>query len=288
MAISNNLGKLSGLMQWLCWPLIALTAGCSSPFFYPDRHFYSDPAELNPNYQSLYLPTQDGGRIHAWWLPAQTAQDKGTLLFFHGNAQNLTSHVINLAWINKAGYNLMVFDYRGYGQSVGDPNLANALMDARAAYDWVLEQNGPLFVIGQSLGGVLATAFIAENPEVKNQIKGLIIDAAFTGFQDIAREKLGAFWLTWPLQYPLSWLVVAAPDPVDALPKMSDLPKLLIHSTRDVVIPFAHGDKLFAVAAPPKQRLVTDTEHTYTFTAQKYRGVLLSFLNQDNDTVVSQ
>ena len=266
------------IIAWLCWPLIALTAGCSSPFFFPDRKFYSDPAELNPDYESLYLDTADGGRIHGWWLPAKTPLSKGTLLFFHGNAQNLTSHVINLAWVSDAGYNLMVFDYRGYGQSVGDPNVSNALQDARAAFEWVRLKEGPLFIVGQSLGGALAIAFVAANQDVQARIQGLVIDAAFSGYRAIAREKLAAMWLTWPLQYPLSWFVISGPDPVDEIAKLTGLPKLLIHSRKDTVIPFSHGDRLFQAATPPKQRMITETEHTYTFTAQTYRQTLLDFL----------
>jgi len=269
---------ISRIIRWLCWPLIALTAGCSSPFFFPDRKFYSEPAELNPNYESLYLDTTDGGRIHAWWLPAKTAPNKGTLLFFHGNAQNLTSHVINLAWVNEAGYNLMIFDYRGYGQSVGTPNVSNALLDARAAYQWVKQKEGPLFILGQSLGGALAVAFVAESTDVQSRIQGLVIDAAFSGYRLIAREKLAAFWLTWPLQYPLSWCVISGPDPVDALSKLAGLPKLFIHSSNDTVIPLSHGDRLFEAATPPKQRLITQTEHSNTFSVQQYRQELLNFL----------
>ncbi len=259
--------------------IMSLLSGCSSVFFYPDDKHYSAAEQLNPEYQSLFLDTADGGRIHAWWLPAKTDQPKGSVLFFHGNAQNLSSHVINLSWINQYGYNLLIFDYRGFGESPGSPTVGRALLDAQAAYDWLArKEKGSLYLVGQSLGGALATGFVAQRPEVASHINGLIVDAAFTSYQKIAQEKLAEAWLTWPLQYPLSWVVISGPDPIDNLEQLSGLPKLLIHSTQDHVIPFNHGQELFLAASEPKTRLITDTPHAYTFTVRANQQALLEFL----------
>ncbi|OZG71708.1 hypothetical protein BTA51_18875 [Hahella sp. CCB-MM4] len=265
-----------------CGLLIAfLFTGCSSVFFYPDNKHYSTAEELNPQSQSVFLDTADGTRIHALWLPAKTTAPKGSILFFHGNAQNLSSHVINLAWINRYGYNLLIFDYRGFGQSVGSPTVGGALLDAQAAYEWLIDkEKGPIYLVGQSLGGALATGFAAQRPEVASRINGLIVDATFTSYQKIAREKLAEAWLTWPLQYPLSWIVISGPDPIDSLEQLTGLPKLLIHSTQDQVIPFSHGQQLYMAASEPKSRLITDTPHAYTFTVKSNQQALLEFLTE--------
>ncbi|WP_020407740.1 alpha/beta hydrolase [Hahella ganghwensis] len=258
---------------------ILLLTGCSSVFFYPDQKQYSSPEELNPDYQALFLDTEDGGQIHAWWLPAKTRQTKGSVLFFHGNAQNLSSHVINLAWLNQYGYNLLIFDYRGFGKSPGAPTVDKSFLDAQAAYDWLNErESGSIFIVGQSLGGALASGFVAQRPAVAAQINGLIIDASFASYQRIAREKLSAAWITWAFQYPLSWIVISGPDPDDNLAQLKGLPKFLIHSTRDEVIPFSHGQDLYTASSPPKSRLITDTPHGYTFMVRSNQQALLEFM----------
>ncbi len=81
--------------------LSTLLAGCSSVFFYPDNVTYITPDRLNLAYQDIYLDTADGETLHGWWLPAEGPESdaRGTIYFLHGNAQNISSHILNVAWL---------------------------------------------------------------------------------------------------------------------------------------------------------------------------------------------
>ncbi|MBW7471118.1 alpha/beta hydrolase [Marinobacter sp. M216] len=265
-----------------------LQSGCSSVFFFPDKVTYITPDRLNLAYEDIYLDTADGETLHGWWLPAATDKDdtKGTVYFLHGNAQNVSSHILNVAWLPGEGYNVFAIDYRGYGKSTGAPDIEGALHDVETGMRWLAAkpetQDTPVFLLGQSLGGALgiplASEWVkrAEEPE----IQGVVLDGTFSGFRGIAREKLDSFWLTWLFQIPLSWAIPAEYEGVDRIDGISPVPTLVIHSVRDGIIPFHHGKKLYAAAEEPKEFLQTDTPHASTFVIPAYKQIVLDFLSR--------
>ena len=261
---------------------LGLQQGCSELFFYPDRVEYTQPAALGLHAEDIYLDTPDGERLHAWWIPARgTAQ--GTVYFLHGNAQNLSAHLLNAAWLAEQGYNLFALDYRGYGRSTGSPDLDGAQIDIQTGLDWLKARphTAPHFLLGQSLGGALATLLAAQTPEPA--FAGIVLDGTFAGFRQIAREKLDSFWLTWPLQVPLSWTLPADREPADLIAQIAPTPILIIHSRGDHIIPFHHGTQLYAAAGQPRQFLATETPHTATFLVPAYREQVLSFFTRAAD-----
>lgn len=268
---------------------ILLLAGCSTVFFYPDNNTYITPDRLNLDYQDIYLDTADGETLHGWWLPAKTDAEtdpKGTVYFLHGNAQNLSSHLLNVAWLPEKAYNVFLIDYRGYGRSTGAPDIEGALHDAESGLRWLVThpeaRDKPLFLLGQSLGGALGIALASEWAQRGEQppLDGVILDGTFSGFRAIAREKLGAFWLTWPFQAPLSWTITSDYEGVDRIADISPTPLLIIHSVRDNIIPFHHGQTLFEAAQEPKAFLQTDTPHGATFVIPAYKERVLEFLHK--------
>lgn len=272
--------------------LLAITAllqtGCSSVFFYPDKTTYITPDRLNLDYQDVYLDTTDGETLHGWWLPALTDEPaKGTVYYLHGNAQNVSAHILNAAWLPEQGYNVFTLDYRGYGQSTGAPDIEGALHDVETGLRWLIEhedtQNRPLYLLGQSLGGALGVALASEWTQRSEQppLNGLILDGTFSGFRYIAREKLGLFWLTWPLQYPLSWTIPDDYEGTDRIAGVSPVPVMIIHSVRDGIIPFEHGVRLYEAAEKPKAFLRTDTPHAATFVIPAYREAVLEFMERN-------
>jgi fermentation-respiration switch protein FrsA (DUF1100 family) len=265
-----------------------LLSGCSSVFFYPDRVTYITPDRLNLAYDDIYLDTGDGETLHGWWLPASTSEGnaRGTVYFLHGNAQNISSHILNVAWLPGEGYNVFALDYRGYGKSTGDPDIEGALHDVETGLRWLANNpevnDGPLYILGQSLGGGLAIALASEwtHRDETPPLDGVILDGTFSGFRAIAREKLGDFWLTWPLQIPLSWTITDAYEGTDLIAGISPVPVMIIHSTRDGLIPLHHGVRLYQAAAQPKTFLQTDTPHAATFLIPAYRKAILTFMRE--------
>lgn len=265
---------------------VLLLPGCSSLFFYPDRATYITPDRLNLAYEDIYLDTADGETLHGWWLPAETPDNKvrGTVYFLHGNAQNISSHILNVSWLPEKGYNVFTIDYRGYGQSTGDPDLEGALHDVETGLRWLADKSEvksrPLYVLGQSLGGGLGIALASEWTQRQEQprLDGVILDGTFSGFRRIAREKLGEFWLTWPLQIPLSWTIPDDYEGVDHISRISPVPVMVIHSVRDGIIPFHHGKALYEAAEEPKEFLQTDTPHGATFVIPGYQKEMIRFM----------
>ena len=264
-----------------------LQAGCSSVFFFPDKVTYITPDRLNLAYEDIYLDTADGETLHGWWLPAETTDDqaRGTVYFLHGNAQNISSHILNVAWLPAEGYNVFTLDYRGYGKSTGAPDIEGALHDVETGMRWLVAQpevqDAPVFLLGQSLGGALGIPLASEWVQRQEQpaIQGVVLDGTFSGFRGIAREKLDSFWLTWLFQIPLSWAIPAEYEGVDRIGEISPVPVMIIHSVRDGIIPFHHGKELYETAGQPKEFLQTDTPHAATFVIPAYKETVLDFLS---------
>lgn len=275
-------GRLSHLfLSALLLAGLSCLSGCSSLFFYPDHRHYLAPNDLGLSYTDVHLTTSDGTHLNAWWLPAQGAS-QGTIYYLHGNAQNMGAFLINIGWLPKAHYNVFMIDYRGFGRSSGSPDLDGALNDAEAGLRWVYrhQDKPPIFLLGQSLGAALTLDLAGHWRDFGTEPAGVIADGAFTGFRRIAREKLDQFWLTWPLQYPLSWTIPADNEPIDNIARISPVPLMLISSHRDTIVPFHHGVQLFAKAGEPKRFLATETPHTATFLVPQYRRELLAFLHE--------
>jgi len=235
--------------------LMCLLAACSSAFFYPQRPLQLTPARVGLEYEDVNLESPDHLRLHAWYLPAQ-GTPKGTVLFLHGNAGNIGTHLASVYWLPPEGYNVFLLDYRGYGASEGSVSIGGALQDVEAAIDWLTTRpevrSQGLAVFGQSLGGAFA-AYAVANSRHRDMIRALIMDSAFSSYRNIAREKLADFWLTWPVQWPLSLTVSDVYDPVDAIGKVSPVPVLIMHGVADRVIPVWHADRLFTAAREPKE-----------------------------------
>lgn len=230
-------------------PLLALACGgCANGIFYhPDRSWAPTPDRRGLAYEHVEFRSIDGTPLSAWWLPAR-GKAKGTVLHYHGNAQNMSTHVRFAEWLPSRGYNLLVFDYRGYGKSGGAPHRKGVMRDGMAALRLAGEKDdtGNLFVWGQSLGGTVALQSMLRT-EVP--VRAAVIDSAFYSFPSITAEKLKL--LPWYLQWlrvmrPL--LVTGGYDANDALRNLDPLPLAFLHGENDPVIPASHSRRLRDIA----------------------------------------
>jgi len=263
--------------------ILALTGinGCSSIFFFPQKSHLQTPDQLGLDYEDIFFTSTDNLTIHGWWLNAK-APVKGTVYFLHGNAENISTHIHNVAWLPEFGYQVFLLDYRGFGLSQGKPNLPGALEDIRNGLQFILAQDAtqgkPLYLLGQSLGASMAIYFAATDPQAKQHLSSVISDAAFARYSEMARHVTGQSWLTWPLQYPVSWSMIRGYDAIDYVADISPLPLLLIHSEDDHIVPYANNGKLLQAALPPKTFYKTRGPHTATFRKKKNRDYLLDYL----------
>jgi uncharacterized protein len=258
-------------------------AGCSGLFFFPYHAHVLSPDQLGLKYEDVYFPTHDGIRLHAWFLPARGLAE-GTILFLHGNAENISTHIMSVRWLPAQGYSVFLPDYRGYGASAGEPSVGGVQDDMDSALRTLLARPDVdpdrIVVFGQSLGGAVAIYNVAHSP-YRRHIRALAVESAFASYRGIAREKLAAFWLTWPLQYPLSWLVSDRYSPAKAVADISPIPLLIIQGDHDPIVPVEHGRRLFDLAREPKELwIVPEGGHIQAFRYQSYRDRFVVWLHQ--------
>lgn len=220
------------------------------------------------------------------WFPAQNGPSKGVIVHFHGNGENMTSHYLFVYWLALERYDVFTFDYRGYGASEGEKSLSGSVEDGIAALRVARGRAGGsrdrLIVMGQSLGGALALASL--DRDGGEGVRGVILDSTFASYRDVARDKLRQWWLTWPLQYPLTWFLVSDRwAPKRLIARRKPVPLLMLHALGDPVVPYAQGRALYDLAPGPKEFWKLDSQgHTEAFFAlgPKYRPPLVAWLDR--------
>jgi hypothetical protein len=257
------------------------TAGCGGMYFYPSH--VANPT-LEPaihgaglTWENVQFKSADGTELQGMFFPS-TAPANGTIVHFHGNGENMTFHAFYAAWLAKERYNVFEFDYRGYGASDGKPNIRGAIDDGIAALKYVSSRKDVdperLVVFGQSLGGALAIAATAESN--LPGVKAVVVESTFASYRDIARDRMNALWLTWAIQWPMSYAFPDKWSPRKFVKKISPRPLLVIHGTKDPVVPFQHGEALYEAAADPRTFWeVPGAGHTQAFARQsRYAATL--------------
>lgn len=266
--------------------LLLHSAGCCSALlFFPKRELIDNPFMELVSYKDINFKTSDGIILHGWYVKGKN-NSLGTILFLHGNAENISTHINNVLWLAIEGYDIFAIDYRGYGRSAGHPTVEGVHRDAEAALNLLFSLPGVntklIFVFGQSLGGAIAVYTVANSPH-KDSVKAIIIDSAFSGYRKIAREKLNGFFLTWPLRYPLSLLFDDYYSPVNWIKKVSPVPVLIIQGMSDRIVPPNHAEVLFRETMEPKElRFILGRGHIQSLLEEEERNYLLKYLNSFN------
>lgn len=210
--------------------------------FFPERTLAGTPRDAGLEFVDVWFRTEDGESLHGWWIPARGRPGAAHVLHLHGNAGNISHRLEEARLLSRAGFDLFLFDYRGYGQSSGKPDEAGTYRDARAARRALLSQTGTaenrVVYLGESLGGAVALNLALEAPPL-----GLILRSTFTSVRAMAR-----------LHYPVVPRALV-PDAYPSLDRVSLLrcPLLIVHGDRDDIAPFSHGEALFAAAPEPKR-----------------------------------
>jgi uncharacterized protein len=237
---------------------LSLFASCTSVFYQPDSYLYARPDQMNIEYEDLFFYGQDKTRLHAWHLKnnKKAKKSKGLVIFFHGNAQNLSSHFVSLSWMIKHGFDVFIFDYRGYGLSQGEANGEGIALDAVSALQkghqiYKKGQYEKLIVVGQSLGGnILMSAH--QKFDSRNDIDLLVLDSTFLSFKKVANKKMRSLWPLWPLS-PLAYLFISDRYCPNDYVSQIETPTLVIHGKKDGVIPFEFGEEVYKeIQAPNK------------------------------------
>ncbi len=273
---------------FFCMLIVSLSA-CSRLIFHPLKEHVRTPDTIGLNYEDVYLETRDDVRLHGWLLPSRT-QMKGSVYFLHGNAENISTHIQSVFWLPAFGYQVFLIDYRGYGLSEGKPGFPDVLTDVEAGFDWLLSRSEgkPVYLLGQSLGASLAVYFAGNSLKARQNLTGVVSDAAFTGYFQISRDVADKVWITWPLQYPIAWTMDYPYNAVEAIRQIAPIPILISHGRNDQIVPFKHGEQLYQAAGQPKYFLVTEGRHIETFSSTQNRRTLLDFFNRAEELALKR
>ncbi len=220
--------------------------------YYPGRRVDLTPQQIGLAYDDLTLVTADGERINAWFVPATGASSNTlTVLHCHGNAGDMGDRVGLADALHKAGVNVLLFDYRGFGRSTGEPTEQGTYADAMAVWEYLTRQRGlppaRILVHGQSLGGAVA-GWLA------SQVRpaAVVLESTFTSAPDMARRMFPFL--------PVRWLCRFKYDTLSRMPQLT-CPVLVSHSGADTMIPPAFAQKLFAAAREPKRFVTLNGGH---------------------------
>lgn len=210
--------------------------------FFPSRVMNQNPSALRLTYEDRWVTTADGVRVHGWLVTRPNP--RGLILYFHGNAGNISDRVMKLKFFHDLGFNVYIVDYRGYGLSEGVPTEKGLYLDADAVYEGIQADPKlkamPLLVYGTSLGGVVAIDLAS-----RREVTVLVVDSTLTSARDMAK-------ILYP--YVPSFFMQLSFDSISKVPLIK-APTIFLHSPDDRLIPFWMGQALYAKGTMPKRMI---------------------------------
>ncbi len=240
------------------------------PSCFPPTH---SPKDIGIDFEESFYLYPNEESVHFWFIPA-SKETKNTILFCHGNSGNLGDRLEIIKVLHSLDWNLLIFDYRGYGASKGIPSEKNTYQDGEAMIHFLKEKKGIdeswIVVYGRSLGGGIACELALRHPH----LKGLILDSTFTSLPEIGQRYYPYIPVKWILRYRYENLKKI---------KRISIPKLIIHSKQDNIIPVSHAHKLFEGAKDPKKLLILPHgDHTTCFISsqEEYLSGIKEFLSR--------
>lgn len=244
-----------GIMAEIIWPVVRIAVAVyiglslllyfrqTRYVYYPSRKVVDNPGDIDLYFEDVLLQTQDGETISCWYIPAGGYEGSGkVILFSHGNAGNIGDRLGTIQVFNRMGYDVMIYDYRGYGASTGTPSEQGTYWDALTAWNYVKGDKGippeKIVLFGRSLGGAVA-AWLAE----QGKPGALILESTFRSAPEMARKMFPYLAVNLICKYDY--------NTGERLANIT-CPVLIAHSTDDEMIPFKHGRELYKLAGEPK------------------------------------
>ena len=255
----KNLDRKFISLLFLLVGLFAMTSGCNgflekTLVCFPERAHDSRPEDFGLQARDLYFETKDRVKLHGWLFIRDPQAP--FLLWCHGNAGNISHRLDNIARLQSVGFNVFIFDYRGYGKSEGTLSEQGFYRDGEAAWETLLRE-GPVVpsrvvLFGRSLGCAMAADLATRVPAA-----GLILESGFPHLGAMAR-----------VHYPFVFSERLLSGRYDALSRLKriKMPALVIHGNRDTIVPIHLGRRLFEAAPEPKEWYeIKEADHNDTY-----------------------
>ncbi|MES2920546.1 MAG: alpha/beta hydrolase [Verrucomicrobiota bacterium] len=252
--------------------------GGNQLFYFPTRDEPSTPTAWGLKFETINFKSADGTPLHGWFIPAKdkaAKSAKGTVVFSHGNAGSISYHLGFCAWLAEASYNVIIYDYRGFGKSGGTVDRRGMIDDVKAAFAYALKRpdidTNRLISFGHSLGGAQSVTALGESP-VKG-LRAIVVDGAFASYRAMARIIGGQFGAN---------LVTDELSPKDFVSKLAPVPLLVVHGAADEIVPVSQGLQLYEAAAQPKTLFEVKAGHHGTALSKDngaYRKKMIAWLD---------
>ena len=246
-------------------------------FYFPTRDQPITPRDDGYKYEDVFFNSADGTKLHGWFMPAVDGAKhaRGTVVFSHGNTGSIGHHLGFVNWLARVNYNVLIYDYRGFGKSQGVISRKGIIEDVQAAFAYIRTREdvdaNKLVSFAHSLGGAKSIVAIALKP-VKG-LRAVIVHGTFASYQDMARQKAGKLGAD---------LTTDEFSAVDYVNRVAPVPMLFIHGEKDRVVPFSQGLKLFQKAEKPKTFFrIADGGHSNSLrrNGYEYRKKMLIWLD---------
>jgi fermentation-respiration switch protein FrsA (DUF1100 family) len=219
-------------------------------FYVPIKGKGRTPDQYGIAYEDVFFQSADKTKLHGWFLPAGGKEGgvkkaKGTIVFSHGNAGKVSNHLGFVDGLIAGGYNVLLYDYRGFGQSEGEAEKVGIIADVVAAFRYIktrkdIDQN-KIISVSHSLGGAKSIAALAEfHPK---GLCGIVVMNTFSSYRKMALKIAGN---------AASYVVTDTCNPVDLVKNLPKVPLLVVHAEHDQLIPCEHGEEIYEASNQPK------------------------------------
>ncbi len=246
--------------------------------FIPDKDLYITPGDWGLEYDDITFHTEDGLKLNGWFIPGKmksmTADNLFTLLWFHGNAGNISHRLENIKMLyDRVHINIFIFDYRQYGKSEGKISEQGTYIDGGAALKYLQTRKDinheRIIIFGRSIGSAVAVDLA-----VKGKCCALILETPFTSMKDLAKYL-----------YPFLPIGYILQTKYDSISKISDIkvPTLIMHGDKDELVPIEQGRKLYETANEPKEFYTSPGathNDTYVVGGEEYFDVIRRFVDK--------
>jgi fermentation-respiration switch protein FrsA (DUF1100 family) len=224
--------------------------------YHPSENNYQNDT-IQFNHQEIFIKVNDEIKLKSWIINKDLKNFK-TLVFFHGNAGDLSNRIYKLNELDKLNINILLISWRGFSGNEGYPTEKNLYEDAEAAIKWLNKKkvsNSQIILYGESLGTGVAVEIAS-----KNNFNSIILESPFTSIENSAK-------IYYPY-LPVKFLLKDRYDSISKIKKINS-PILIMHGRKDDIVPFFMGKKLFEKANSPKDSYFTDIDdHMMEFNSQ--------------------
>jgi len=226
--------------------------GANNLFYLPINFSDTLPSDHGYKFKNVEIVSKGEIKLHGWVIHTPKEVIKGVIVFSHGNTGSVNNHFGFCSWLLKEGYDVLMFDYRGYGKSEGEPERQGLVDDVIASIDYAGNQKEwaklPIISFAHSLG-VAKTVVALDQMKQKARVKAAIFWAGFSSYVKMAEEIVGN---------RADEIVTNELSPIDHLDKLKTIPKLFVHGKKDKVIPFSHSEEMYERSNGSKKLMLSD------------------------------